>query len=223
VKLITIAPEVDGALEVIREAARRGVTVSIGHSDATLEQARAGVAAGARHATHTFNAMRPLSHRDPGILVLVLTDEQLTADIILDGIHVEPAVASLFLKMKGPERAVLISDALSATGMPDGHYRLGTFDIQVKNGKCLAGETLAGSVLTLDRAVRNAMQFGNFDVQQAVRAASLNPATATGISAHRGKLAAGQCADMVVLNSRYEVMQTIIHGHAVNPNSVVGG
>ena len=212
VKLITIAPEVDGALEVIREAVKRGVTVSIGHSDATLEQARAGVAAGARHATHTFNAMRPLSHRDPGILGLVLTDDQLTADIILDGIHVEPEVAKLFLKMKGPERAVLISDALSATGMPEGHYRLGAFDIEVKDGKCVAGDTLAGSILTLDRAVRNTMQFGTFEPQQAVRAASLNPASATGISGQRGKLAVGCRADIVVLDSKYQVTHTLVGG-----------
>lgn len=212
VKLITIAPEVDGALEVIREAVKRGVTVSIGHSDATLEQARAGVAAGARHATHTFNAMRPLSHRDPGILGLVLTDDQLTADIILDGIHVEPEVAKLFLKMKGPERAVLISDALSATGMPEGHYRLGAFDIEVKDGKCVAGDTLAGSILTLDRAVRNTMQFGSFEPQQAIRAASLNPASATGISGQRGKLAVGCRADIVVLDSKYQVTHTLVGG-----------
>jgi N-acetylglucosamine-6-phosphate deacetylase len=210
VKLMTIAPEVDGALELISEAAKRGVTVSIGHSDATLEQARAGVNAGARHATHTFNAMRPLSHRDPGILGLVLTDQNVTADIILDGIHVDPAVAKLFLKMKGAEGAVLISDALSATGMPEGHYRLGAFDIQVKDGRCMAGDTLAGSVLTLDRAVRNAMQFGQMEPQNALRTASLNPATVTGISGQRGKLAEGARADIAVLNSKYEVIQTIV-------------
>jgi N-acetylglucosamine-6-phosphate deacetylase len=212
VKLITIAPEIEGALELIAEAAKRGVTVSIGHSDATLEQAREGVAAGARHATHTFNAMRPLSHRDPGILGLVLTDERLTADIILDGIHVDPTVAKLFLKMKGPERAVLISDGLSATGMPDGHYRLGDFDIEVKDGRCLAGETLAGSVLTLDRAVRNAIQFAGIDAQQALQAASLNPATTTGIAAQRGKLAVGSRADIVVMNTKYEVVRTVVGG-----------
>lgn len=212
VKLMTIAPEVDGALELISEAAKRGVTVSIGHSDATLEQARAGVNAGARHATHTFNAMRPLSHRDPGILGLVLTDQNVTADIILDGIHVDPAVAKLFLKMKGAEGAVLISDALSATGMPEGHYRLGAFDIQVKDGRCMAGDTLAGSVLTLDRAVRNAMQFGQMEPQNALRTASLNPATVTGISGQRGKLAEGARADIAVLNSKYEVIQTIVGG-----------
>jgi N-acetylglucosamine-6-phosphate deacetylase len=213
VKLITIAPEIDGALEVIREASKRGVVISIGHSDATLEQARAGVTAGARHATHTFNAMRPLSHRDPGILGLVLTDERVTADIILDGIHVDPVVAKLFLQMKGPEGAVLISDALSATGMPDGHYRLGAFDIQVKDGKCLAGETLAGSVLTLDRAVQNAMKFAGISAQDAIRAATLNPAGVTGVSGKVGKLAAGNRADILVLSSKHEVMQTIIDGH----------
>ncbi len=212
VKVITIAPEIDGALEVITEASERGVTVSIGHSDATLEQAREGVAAGARHATHTFNAMRPLGHRDPGILGLVLTDERLSADIILDGIHVDPTVAKLLLKMKGPERAVLISDGLSATGMPEGHYRLGDFDIEVKDGRCLAGETLAGSVLTLDRAVRNAMKFGGIDAQHALRAASLNPATTIAIAAQKGKLAVGSRADMVVMNSKYEVVRTLVGG-----------
>jgi N-acetylglucosamine-6-phosphate deacetylase len=171
------------------------------------------VAAGARHATHTFNAMRPLSHRDPGILGLVLTDERVTADIILDGIHVDPVVAKLFLQMKGPEGAVLISDALSATGMPDGHYRLGAFDIQVKDGKCLAGETLAGSVLTLDRAVQNAMKFAGISAQDAIRAATLNPAGVTGVSGKVGKLAAGNRADILVLSSKHEVMQTIIDGH----------
>jgi len=213
VKLITIAPEIDGALEVITAANKRGVAVSIGHSDATLQQARAGVAAGARHATHTFNAMRPLSHRDPGILGLVLTDERVTADIILDGIHVDPVIAKLFLQMKRPGGAVLISDALSATGMPDGRYRLGAFDIQVKDGKCLAGETLAGSVLTLDRAVQNAMKFGGISAQDAIRAATLNPASVTGVSGKVGQLSVGNRADILVLNSKHEVMQTIIDGH----------
>jgi len=156
--------------------------------------------------------MRPLSHRDPGILGLVLADDALCADIILDGIHVEPVVAKLFLRMKGAERSVLISDGLSATGMPDGHYRLGAFDIQVKDGKCMAGDTLAGSVLTLDRAVRNAMQFGGIEPQQALRAASMNPAHVTGLSEKRGKLAVGCRADIVVMDSKYEVVHTIVGG-----------
>ncbi len=138
---MTIAPELPGAIEVITEAARRGVCVSLGHSDADLDAARAGVAAGARHATHTFNAMRPLGHRDPGILGEVLTDSRLSADIIADGIHLDPAIVQLFLKAKGPEAAVLITDATAATGMPDGRYRLGSLEVEVKDGRCTAGET----------------------------------------------------------------------------------
>ena len=123
--MMTIAPELPGAIEVIAEAARRGVCVSIGHSDANLEAAQAAVKAGARHATHTFNAMRPLDHREPGILGEVLTSERLTADIIADGIDVAPEVVKLLVHAKGVERAVLITDATAAAGMPDGLYQLG--------------------------------------------------------------------------------------------------
>jgi N-acetylglucosamine-6-phosphate deacetylase len=215
VKLMTIAPELDGALEVIEGAVKCGVVVCVGHSDGTLEQTRAAVTRGARHATHTFNAMRPLSHHDPGILGLVLTDSALSADIILDGIHVHPTMVKLFMQMKSPEDVVLISDALSATGMPEGRYRLGSFDIEVRGGKCLAGKVLAGSVLTLDRAVRNAMKFGGVDAQRALRAATENPARVAGISGQAGRLVAGVPADIVVLNPQYEVIQTIVHGHGL--------
>src|SRR5581483_9679192 len=178
IKVMTIAPELEGALEVIEEATKHGVCVSLGHSDADMATTQAGIGRGARHATHTFNAMRPLDHRDPGILAAVLTDDRLSADIIADGIHVDPSVIKLFLRAKGPERAVLITDALSATGMPDGRYRLGSFDIEVLDGKCTAAGTniLAGSILTLDRAVRNVMQFAGWELPQAARLASLNPA-----------------------------------------------
>ena len=125
VRMMTIAPEIPGAMEVISEAVRRKVCVSIGHSDAELPAARQAVGAGAHHATHTFNAMRPLDHRNPGIIGEVLSNDTMTADIIADGIHVSPEVVKLFLEAKGPERAVLITDAISAAGMPDGHYQLG--------------------------------------------------------------------------------------------------
>src|SRR4029077_5902481 len=124
-RMITIAPEIPGAMEVITEAARRKICVSIGHSDAELPVARAAGQDGGSHATHTFNAMRPLDHRSPGIIGEVLSDDTMTADIIVDGIHVSPEVVKLFLQAKGPERAVLITDAISATGMPDGRYQLG--------------------------------------------------------------------------------------------------
>src|SRR5271170_1857919 len=184
VRMMTIAPELPGAIEVIAEAARRKVCVSIGHSDALMETAQAAVKAGARHATHTFNAMRPLDHREPGILGEALTSEQLSADIIVDGIHVAPEVVKLFLKAKGIERAVLITDATAAAGMPDGTYQLGPIQVQVKDGRCTLDGKLAGSVLTMDGAVRNVTKFSNWSLRDAVRAATLNPSRATGLAQH---------------------------------------
>ena len=212
VKMLTIAPEIPGALEVIAEAAKRKVCVSIGHSDAEMPVAKDAVKAGARHATHTFNAMRPLDHREPGVIGEVLSDDQLTADIIVDGIHVAPEVVKLFLRAKGHERAVLITDAISATGMPDGRYQLGPIEVDVKDGKCTSGGSLAGSVLTMDRAVRNVTQFSDWGLRDAVRAATLNPARAVGLSDHHGILAAGADADFTVLGPTGEVRKTIVRG-----------
>jgi N-acetylglucosamine-6-phosphate deacetylase len=212
VKMLTIAPEIPGAMEVIAEAAKRKVCVSIGHSDAEMPVAKDAVKAGARHATHTFNAMRPLDHREPGVIGEVLSDDQLTADIIVDGIHVAPEVVKLFLRAKGHERAVLITDAISATGMPDGRYQLGPIEVDVKDGKCTSGGSLAGSVLTMDRAVRNVTQFSDWGLRDAVRAATLNPARAGGLSDHHGILAPGADADFTVLSPTGEVRKTIVRG-----------
>jgi N-acetylglucosamine-6-phosphate deacetylase len=211
VRMLTIAPELPGAIEVIAEAARRQVLVSIGHSDADLSAAQAGVRAGARHATHTFNAMRPLDHREPGILAEVLTDPQVSADIIVDGIHVAPSVVRLFLKAKGIEGSVLITDATAAAGMPEGRYQLGTMLVDVKNGMCTIDGKLAGSVLTMDRAVRNVMEFGSWRLQDAVRAATLNPARAAGLAQH-GHLKAGAEASFTVLSPSGKVRKTIVRG-----------
>jgi N-acetylglucosamine-6-phosphate deacetylase len=212
VRMLTIAPEIPGAMEVIAEAARRKVCVSIGHSDAEMPTAQDAVKAGARHATHTFNAMRPLDHRDPGIIGEVLTDDRMSADIIVDGIHVSPPIVKLFLQMKGRERAVLITDAISATGMPDGRYQLGPIEVDVKDGKCTSNGSLAGSVLTMDRAVRNVTQFSNWSLQDAVRAATLNPAQAAGLSGGHGVLARGTRADFIVLSQAGEVLKAIAGG-----------
>jgi len=211
IRVLTIAPELEGAREVIAEAVSRGVCVSLGHSDASLHHARAAVEAGARHATHAFNAMRPLGHREPGIVGAVLTDSRLSADIIADGIHLDPIIVDLFLKAKGPETAVLITDATAATGMPDGRYRLGWFEVEVKDGMCTADGKLAGSVLTMDRAVRNVTKFAGWSLQQALRLATLNPSSVVGLSS-RGKLEAGSNADIVVLNPNGEVRTTFVGG-----------
>jgi N-acetylglucosamine-6-phosphate deacetylase len=213
IRLMTIAPEVEGALEVIAEASQRSVCVSLGHSDADLASTRKAVAAGARHATHTFNAMRPLDHRDPGIVAEVLTNQQLTADVIADGIHVDPTVVALFLKAKG-DAAVLITDATSATGMPDGKYQLGELEVEVKDGKVLRDGTLAGSALTMDRAVRNAMNFAGWDLQHAVKIATANPARVAGAQ-RKGVLKPGADADFVVLNTAGEIRATVIQGKVV--------
>lgn len=212
INLLTIAPEIEGALEVIAAATSRGVCVSLGHSNADFEQSLAGINQGGRHATHTFNAMRALDHREPGLLGAVLTDNRLTADIIADGIHVAPSVVDLFIRAKGIERAVLITDAISATGMPDGTYSLGGLEVQVHDGRCESGGRLAGSVLTLDRAVRNTMDFAKISLHQAIRMATFNPARVLGIEKKKGTLAPGADADITVFTPTGEVIQTIIGG-----------
>jgi N-acetylglucosamine-6-phosphate deacetylase len=212
VNILTIAPELPGAIELIHEARRRGVVVSLGHSNADLCQAQRGISAGAHHATHTFNAMRRLEHRDAGLLGAILTHKCMTADIIVDGIHVEPTVVDLFLRAKGIEGAVLITDATSATGMPDGTYRLGNFEVEVKNGQCTSHGKLAGSVLTLDRAVRNVMDFAGWTLQNSVRLATYNPARVLGLEKTKGIIAAGADADFAILNAKGEVLNTIIGG-----------
>lgn len=212
VRMMTIAPEIPGAMEVIAEASRRGVCVSIGHSDAEMPVAQEAVRVGATHATHTFNAMRPLDHRDPGIVGEVLSDDRVTADLIADGIHVSPAVVKLFLAAKGKERAVLITDAISATGMPDGRYQLGPIQVDVKDGKCTANGSLAGSVLTMDRAIRNVTRFSPWSLRDAVRAATLNPAQAVGMAGNYGVLAQGARADFAVLTPAGEVRKTAVGG-----------
>lgn len=211
IRVMTIAPELDGAEEVIAEATKRGVCISIGHSDAKLDEARKGIAAGARHATHTFNAMRPLDHRDPGILEEVLTNKKVKTDVIADGIHVHPTVIQLLLRAKGVDGVVLITDATAAAGMPDGKYQLGALDVEVKNGMVCHQGTLAGSALTLDRAVQNIMKFENWSLQQALQAATLNPSTSVD-EKDRGRIQAGSAADFAVFNDRGEVKATVIGG-----------
>jgi N-acetylglucosamine-6-phosphate deacetylase len=212
IRMITIAPELRGAADTIACAVKLGVHSSLGHSNATYAQARAGIAAGADHATHTFNAMRGLDHREPGIVGAILAEHSVTADIIADGIHVHPSVVKLFLNGKGREGAILITDAISATGMPDGNYKLGALEVEVKNGRCEYEGKLAGSVLTLDRAVRNVMQFAGWGLEEAVRLVTLNPARLLGSSDSRGLVAPGRRADLVVLTPTGEVVHTIVAG-----------
>lgn len=214
IRLITIAPELPGAIETITRACELGIVVSLGHSNANSAETIAAVAAGAAHATHTFNAMRPLDHREPGILGVVLTDARLTADIIADGIHVSPAVLDLFVKAKGLDRAILITDAISATGMPDGNYRLGELEVAVRDGHCEHQGRLAGSVLTLDRAVRNVASHAGVSLDQATQLATLNPARRLGIDAERGVIASGASADLIALTGKGEIAFAMAAGRS---------
>ena len=212
IRLLTIAPELDGAPEVIAEAQRRGICVSLGHSDANLEQAQRGIDAGGRHATHTFNAMRPLGHRDPGLLGAILTDPRVTVDMIVDGVHLDPTIVNLVLKTKGNDAAVLITDATAATGMPDGIYHLGPMEVEVKDGRCMSAGKLAGSVLTMDQAVRNVVRSANWELQDAVRLASYNPARVMGVETQYGVIRPGATADLVALSPAGEVRATTVGG-----------
>lgn len=182
IKLMTIAPELPGALETMARAGELGIRCSVGHSDANTAEAIAALRAGAASATHTFNAMRPLNHREPGILGVVLDRDDIYADLICDGVHVAPQLIRLWLKAKGPERAILITDSLEATGMPGGRYKLGQTIVDVKDGHCTTEDgVLAGSVLTLDEAVSRLQEFTGADLATAVRLASRNPARMLGL------------------------------------------
>lgn len=219
IRLITIAPEVPGALDLIRHCTAQGVRVSIGHSNALASETRAAIAAGASSATHTYNAMRPLDHREPGVLGEVLDSDALFAEIICDGIHVAPELIRLWLKAKGPERAILVTDSMSAAGMPDGDYSLGTFPVKVTAGRALAAddlahgkETLAGSVLTLGSAVENVQRFTGAPLEVAARLASRNPAALLGLEASASVIAPGQPANFNVFDASGRRLKTLLRG-----------
>ena len=207
IKLMTVAPELPGALDLIQHAVTRGVRVSLGHSDAVATEARAGIAAGAVSATHTFNAMRGLGHREPGMLGVVLDADELYAELICDGVHTTPEAVRLWLRMKGLERAILVTDGMAATGMPDGNYLLGDLEVVVANGVCMSDGVLAGSVLTMDYAVRNVQTFTGIDLAAAVRLASRNPEAMLGLSVMDG------FADFNVYDAYGVRTGTVLRGH----------
>jgi len=217
IRLMTLAPELPHALDLVRHATAAGVRVSWGHSNATLAETEAAIDAAAKagaatsSATHLFNAMRALDHREPGIAGTVLQRDDVYAELICDGVHVHPAFVRLWMKMKGDERAVLVTDGMSATGMPDGTYTLGDFEVQVKGGVCLVGETLAGSVLTMDTAVANVQQFTGVSLATAVRLASRNPAAMLGMT-HLTEMKTGSPADFNVFDDAGRLTGRIRNG-----------
>jgi N-acetylglucosamine-6-phosphate deacetylase len=214
-QILTLAPELLGAMPCIDSARKAGMVVAVGHTDATYEQTRAAIAHGVRHAVHVYNAMRPFSHRDSGVIGAVFTSPEVTAELIADGVHVDEAAMKVLLQAKGPERTILISDGVSATGMPDGKYMLGKLEVTVSGGICRNSEgKLAGSTLTLDRALRNIVGLGT-PLANAVRMLTLNPATLLGIEFKKGALRTGADADIVLLDQGLCLTNVWVRGTAV--------
>ncbi|HMQ51927.1 MAG TPA: N-acetylglucosamine-6-phosphate deacetylase [Anaerolineae bacterium] len=213
VRLVTLAPELPGALELVEQLVARGVVVSAGHSLADFDQARAGLAAGIAYGTHLFNAMPPLGHREPGLVGALLSDEQSVVGLIPDGIHVHPAIIKLIWAAKGSAGLNLVSDAMAALGMPPGRYSLNDFEVFVTETEArLADGTLAGSILPLDAALRNLIKFAGCSLSEALTTVTSTPAGLLGLSTQRGRIAAGLTADLVLLNREFQVVTTISTG-----------
>ncbi len=216
VRLVTMAPELPGALNVISTLSSRGVLVSIGHSNATFEQAAAAFDAGARYGTHLFNAMSALGHRDPGVPGALLTDPRPTVGIIADGVHTHRAVVKLVWQVLGARRMNLVTDAMAALGMPPGRHLLGDFEVVVDATSArLADGTLAGSILSLDQALRNLVDVTGCTLAEALPTVTTTPARAIGIDHERGRIAPGYVADMALLSADLRVTATIAEGHLV--------
>lgn len=206
---ITVAPEVEGAEEFIKEAVRRGINIGIGHSNADSETAKAALSWGANTMIHTFNAMSPLHHRKPGCVGIALLSDAYT-EIISDGYHVNPDVVKLTYKVKGTDRLILITDSMQAAGMPNGKYAIGGIDVYMKDEKVTTEDgTLAGSTLNLHKAVKNLMEFAEASLGEAVVCATRNPAKAVDIYDEVGSIDVGKRADMLILDRDLEIQRVL--------------
>jgi N-acetylglucosamine-6-phosphate deacetylase len=224
--MMTLAPELPGALGLIGRLVGDGVIASVGHSDAGYDQVRTAVAAGVRSATHTFNAMAPLHHREPGVLGAVLDLPQVNCELICDGVHVSPVALRLACHAKGTPGIRLVTDAMQAAGRPDGEYRLGAARVMVAGGhaRLADGESIAGSTLTMDEAVRGAVRWLGLTVEDAIGLASANPARLLGVTDRMGSIAPGLDADLVVLDDDLHPCAAIVAGEWVHgPPDGIGG
>ncbi len=221
VGIVTLAPELEGALDLIRHLVSRGHRVSLGHSGATLEEARAAIVAGARHATHLFNRMPPLSHREPGLVGAILTSEEIAAEVICDGVHVHPDMVRMAISAKGAKRMMAITDGVAAAGLPDGKSAaLGGRRIRVERSAAyLEDGTLAGSVATMDRVFRFLVRDVGLSLNDAAQLTATTPASELGLT-DTGAIKKGAIADLVVLDKDFNVKQTYVAGKLVYESSV---
>jgi N-acetylglucosamine-6-phosphate deacetylase len=211
---MTLAPELNGAMELIDLLASKGVIPSLGHSEADYDTALAAIEKGATHATHLYNAMPALHHRKPNLTLACLMEPSITAEIIVDGIHVSAEMVRLAAKMKGRDGLILITDAIEAVGLPDGEYTLGDSKIRVKGDKAtlLDDITIAGSTLTMNRAIGNAVGKAGVGLVDAVFMASTLPAKMCGVADRKGSLEIGKDADIAIMNADYSVFATLKSG-----------
>ncbi|HEV8557152.1 MAG TPA: N-acetylglucosamine-6-phosphate deacetylase [Actinophytocola sp.] len=202
IRMVTIAPELDGALTAVKRLTSAGVLAALGHTDATEAQVLPAIDAGATVATHLFNGMRPLHHREPGPIGTLLDDERVTVELICDLVHVHPSVIRMAARHAGPTRTVLVTDAIAAAGVGDGVYDVGGLAVTVTDGvpTLAGGASLAGSTLTMDAAFRNLVRGCGLSVREAVAATATQPAELLGLSKTTGSLTAGLTADLVILD-----------------------
>lgn len=219
VKYITVAPDVEGIPEYIKELVNLGIVVAIGHSGADYNTVMNSIHNGATCATHLFNAMKPLHHHEPGIVGAVL-ESDIYSEAIIDGRHLHPGIVRLIIKTKGLDRVVAVSDSIMATGLPDGKYKLGVNDIVVQDGdaRLAVGDTRAGSTLTTGNALKNLIEFTNRPLEEIIVLLTKNPAEMLGMYDTIGSIDQGKYGDLVVLNDKYEVVKTFVQGKEVAEN-----
>jgi N-acetylglucosamine-6-phosphate deacetylase len=216
VRLISLAPELPGGLELVAAVVEAGAVAALAHTDATHAEAVAAIAAGARHATHLFNGMRPFHHRDPGVVGAVLDDDRVTCELIADGHHVHAAAMRLALRAKRTDRAALVTDATEAAGLPDGVFRLGGGTLRVVDGRAVTEDgRLAGTTLTMDAAVRHVHRSLGVPLGDAVALATTTPARVLGLDERKGRIAPGYDADLVVLDAELRPRATLLGGEWV--------
>jgi N-acetylglucosamine-6-phosphate deacetylase len=215
--IITVAPEVGANMVFIPQLKERGWVVSIGHSEASYEQAMLSFEQGITQATHLYNAMSGFQSREPGVVGAVLDSQKIRAELIADGVHVHPGALRLAVRLKGVENICLITDSVNAAGLGDGHFVVGGLEVVVKDGQARLKDsgTLVGSVLTLNRAVKNIIDWTGVTVSQAIRMASLNPARVLGLSGDLGSIEEGKLANLAVFDEEFNVIETIIRGRSV--------